>query len=49
MKFEADLWRATMERIYGDDWKTQVDAKELAELAPSSDEEEDALDRLALL
>ena len=49
VKFEADLWRATMERIYGDDWKTQVDAKELAELAPSSDEEEDALDRLALL
>ena len=40
-KFEADLWRATMERIYGDDWKTQLDAKEVAELAPSSEEEED--------
>ncbi|CAE7375118.1 pol, partial [Symbiodinium sp. CCMP2456] len=40
-KFEADLWRATMERIYGEDWKTQMDAKELAELAPSSGEEQE--------
>ena len=36
-KFEADLWRATMEKIYGDDWKAQLDAKELAELAASSE------------
>ena len=40
-KFEADLWRATLERIYADDWKAQLDAKELAELAASSEEEEE--------
>ena len=40
-KFEANLWRATMERIYGDDWKAQLDAKELAELAASLEEEEE--------
>ncbi|CAE7222588.1 pol [Symbiodinium necroappetens] len=37
-KFEAELWRSTMERIYGEDWRAELDAKELAELAASSDD-----------
>ena len=40
-KFEAELRRSTMEKIYGEDWRAELDARELAELAASSDEGEE--------
>ena len=40
-KFEAELWRSTMEKIYGEDWRAELDARELAELAASSDDGEE--------
>ena len=38
--FEADLWRRTMELVHGSNWKVELEAKEIAELEPSSDGEE---------
>ncbi|CAE7335277.1 pol, partial [Symbiodinium sp. KB8] len=48
-KFEEELWRSTMERIYGEDWRAELDARELAELAASSDDGEDEEDEEELM
>ncbi|CAE7940524.1 pol [Symbiodinium necroappetens] len=48
-KFEAELWWSTMEKIYGEDWRAELDAKELAELAAFSDDGEEDEDEEELM